>query len=352
MRIPKRIVAAVIVVGFCGGYVVLGQNGDAPKKAAETTVTSNQTAQTLGETSKKPVDQQKRSAIPQNTMNSRPSDDPEEKNIRGRAETFVKLYCEHNSKGLAEVFAPKGELIGEDGTVVKGREEIERTYDVTFKNKPMTSMRVEIQSVRVLTPVLAIEEGTAFSKDSPDDPEEATVYVAIHVKQDGKWQLGCVRDWSLPARELTPHDRLERDLVWLVGEWVDESPDSVVSTTCKWNDNGNFLMQEFQVNVGGQIAMSGTMRIGWDAVAKQFKSWVFDSHGGHSTGAWTWDGDRWIVKTQGATVKGEVGSSTNYYRRVDGDTIAWGSFDRIIDGERLEDIAEIVVKRRPPLPTE
>jgi hypothetical protein len=168
----------------------------------------------------------------------------------------------------------------------------------------------------------------------------------------GKWQLACVRDWDAPVTALTPHDLLERNLAWMLGEWIDESPDAVVRSVCKWHDNGNFLMQEFEVNVGGQVAMSGTQRIGWNAVTKQFQSWIFDSHGGSSTGFWTRKGDRWIVKLQGATATGEAGSSTNFYRPVDADNLAWGSIDRVIDGESLEDIDEIIVKRRIPAPTE
>jgi uncharacterized protein (TIGR02246 family) len=279
-------------------------------------------------------------------------EDPEERAIRASAEAFTRLYNAHDPKGLAALFSPKAEMIDENDRVVKGREKIEESFANVFKNFPDASMEVDVTSIRVLTPMLAIEEGTARSKDFKEDPEDATVYVAIHVKIDGTWQLACVRDWNAPSAALSPHDHLERDLSWLVGEWIDESPDSVVHTACRWHDNGNFLMQEFKVNVAGQIAMSGTVRIGWNAVTKQFQSWIFDSHGGHSTGFWVREGDRWIVKMQGATASGETGSSTNYYRPIDADTIAWGSIDRVIDGESIEDINEIIVKRRPPLPAE
>ncbi|MEI8022218.1 MAG: SgcJ/EcaC family oxidoreductase [Schlesneria sp.] len=297
----------------------------------------------------KPADTVKKPAI---ARGATIPDDAEERAIRASAAAFTKFYNAHDSKGLASLFSPKAEMIDENDSVVKGREKIEEAFAKVFKNFPDASMEVDITSIRVLTPMLAIEEGSARSKDSKDDPEDSTVYVAIHVKVDGNWQLACVRDWNAPAAALTPHDHLERDLSWLVGEWIQEGPDSVVHTVCRWHDNGNFLMQEFKVNVAGQIAMSGTVRIGWNAVTKQFQSWIFDSHGGHSTGFWVNAGDRWIVKMQGATANGETGSSTNYYRPIDADTTAWGSIDRIIDGEPIEDINEIIVKRRPPLPAE
>jgi len=359
-RINSAIVVVCLVAAFGGGYLVQGQNRtkqEAVKKAAGAAAAKADAAKPAdskkpADAAKKGADDAKKGAQTAQPAGGKPAEDPEEKVIRASAEAFTKLYNAHDARGLAALFAPKAEVIDEDGSVVKGQAAIEKEFTEVFKAHPKSSMQVDVQSVRVLTPQLAIEEGVARSKDSPDSPADVTTYVAIHVNSDGKWRLACVRDWDAPPEDLSPHDLLERDLSWLVGEWIDESPDSVVHTVCTWHDSGNFLMQEFQVNVRGQIAMSGTMRIGWNAVAKQFQSWVFDSHGGHATGCWLPDGDGWTVKMQGATPKGEVGSSTSHYRRVNDDTIAWSSFDRVADGERLEDIPEVIVKRRPPLPAE
>jgi uncharacterized protein (TIGR02246 family) len=325
-----RIQAGVVVVSFgaivCAGSLVQGQNRekapDVQKKQADA---SDKTA---------PADAKRGEAVKKRQETSSPSrkqpndaaaaaEAADEKKIRASAEAFTRLYNEHDAKGLAALFAPKAEMIDEDGNTVKGSEEIEKAFAHVFQQHPQASMEVEVESVKLMS-MLAIEEGTARSKNAPDDPESFTAYIAIHVKIDSKWELACVRDWDAPADDLSPHERLECDLSWLVGEWIDEGPNSVVHTACTWHDNGNFLLQEFKVNVGGEIAMSGTVRIGFNAVANQFQSWVFDSHGGHSSGLWFRDGDRWLVRMQGATAKGEVGSSTNYYRPIDDDTIAWG----------------------------
>jgi uncharacterized protein (TIGR02246 family) len=278
-----------------------------------------------------------------------PSDD--EKAIQAAADAFTRIYNAHDAKGLAALFASNAEMIDEDGVVVKGREAIEASFVEGFEANPMSSMEVDVESVRTLTSSLGIEEGTARSKDGPDDEEVVTTYVAIHVKTDGKWLLACVRDWAVPPSKATPHDHLQ-DLAWMVGEWVEEGPDSVIRSSVTWHDNGNFLIQEFSVQVGGEVAMSGTMRIGWDAVKKQFKSWVFDSHGGHVEGYWLFDGDQWIVKSQGATAEGEAASSTTIYVPVDSDTVVWSSIHRLIDGEPDDDIGPIIIKRRPPRPME
>ena len=45
--------------------------------------------------------------------------------------------------------------------------------------------------------------------------------------------------------------------------------------------------------------LSGTQRIGWDPLKRQFKTWIFDSEGGHGEGYYTRNGDQWVVKTEG-----------------------------------------------------
>lgn len=280
-----------------------------------------------------------------------PEVSPDETAIRQNAASFVKLYNAHDVKGLLALFTPRAEMIDESGKMTKGREAIEQALTKEFKDTPEASMEIAIDAIRVLSSDLAVEEGYVSSKDSPSAREEITAYSAIHAKVDGKWLLVSVRDWGLPPALLTPHDRLQ-ELAWLLGDWVEESADSVVRSSCKWHDNGNFLMQEFNVHVGGTIAMSGTVRIGWDAVRKQFKSWVFDSHGGQSEGYWTRDNDQWVVKMQGATAKGEAASATNIYRPLNAETVVWKSIDRLIDGENSDHVGPITLKRRPPAPTE
>jgi uncharacterized protein (TIGR02246 family) len=352
MHIKSAVVFVSVGATMWVGYFAQGQvrekPADAVKKGAVPASKAPPPA-LKADAGKKPAEAAKNPIEPARPNSGKPAEDPDETTIRTSAEAFTKLYNAHDAKGLAALFAPKAEMIDEDDQVVKGRDAIEKEFASVFKQHPKATMQVDVDSVRVLTPNLAIEEGLARSKDSPDGPEDLTVYVAIHVKVDGKWLLACVRDWDAPPEKRSPHDNLQ-ELAWLVGEWIEESSDSVVQTKCEWHDNGNFLMQEFKVHIGGDIAMSGTQRIGWDAVAKQFRSWVFDSHGGHAGGLWLRDGDEWIVKSQGATAAGETASATNIYRRIDDDTIGWRSIDRVIDGERQDDIKEFIMKRRPPLP--
>src|SRR5262249_13784567 len=159
-----------------------------------------------------------------------------------------------NAKGLAALFAQKAEMVDEDGKLVKGREAIEAEFAQQFRDEPECTMRVDVDSVRVLTPNIALEEGVARCAAAAGAPEEVTNYTCVHVKVDGKWLLASVSDFAAAPEDLTPHEHLQ-ELAWMIGNWIDESPDSSVQSTCDWDESGNFLLYSFQVQLAGRISM-------------------------------------------------------------------------------------------------
>ena len=167
------------------------------------------------------------------------------------------------------------------------------------------------------------------------------------MKQDGRWQIASARD--LPDEEAEAGDELEQ-LGWLVGQWVNESPEALVATSYRWDDQRHAILGEFKVQVGGRPAMTGTQRIGWDPVAKKLHSWVFDSQGGFGEGLWTRNGNQWIVKTTGTRGDGNGASATRIITQVTKDRMTWQSHDRVVGGELQPDVEKIVIVRRPPPP--
>ena len=119
--------------------------------------------------------------------------------------------------------------------------------------------------------------------------------------------VGFVRD--TPGAELTNYERL-KPLEWMIGDWIDESHESVVLTSCHWTASKNYILQEIKVRMRGRDAMDLSQRIGWDPLTKQIKSWVFDSEGGYGESIWTPDGDRWLVKATAVRRDGVTASAT------------------------------------------
>lgn len=275
--------------------------------------------------------------------------DADEEAIRKSADAFIKAYNAHDSAAVAKLFAKKAELTDEEGQLIKGRDAIEQNFAAMFKLQPECKVDLEVTSVRVLTPNIAIEEGIVNGQPSPDDAIVHSSYIAIHVKVDGQWQIASCSDFAADSEPLTPNDHLQ-ELAWMTGDWVDESPDAIVKSSCYWDDSGNYLLLEFQVQIAGIASRSGSMRIGWDPLTGQLKSWTFGEDGSYAEGLWTRIDNEWIVKSHGVNADGQATSAMNVFRHIDQDTMAWRSYDRVIGGAPAADVSENVIKRHAPTP--
>lgn len=280
-----------------------------------------------------------------------PERSADELQIRQTAQGFVKAYNAADAKAIAAEFLPDGEYIDEFKNVFKGRSVIEREFAAFFDASPGNEIAITVEGIRFVGSSMAIEEG--FTTLNPGDPSEGgevdSRYIAIHIKQDGKWQMAVARD--LEAEVPTPHEHL-RPLEFLIGEWIDESPDATVRTSTRWSEDGNFILSKFHMEIAGVRTLDGTQRIGWDPVAKQIRSWVFDSEGGFVEGQWTRIDDQWLVKNNGVRPDGEVGSMTNVYTKLDGKTIRWSSTQRVIGGELQPDVSVVMVHEPPKAASE
>jgi uncharacterized protein (TIGR02246 family) len=271
----------------------------------------------------------------------------DEKAIRSAAEAFAKAYNAGDAKTLASLFIAGGEIVNEEGESVQGQEAIERIFADIFHAHPKSQIKFAIQSIRFLGDSLAIEDGTTTVTHASDQPVERNRYTVVHAKQDGKWRMASARD--LPDAP-SGSDEIKQ-LAWMIGEWIDESPTALVITSYRWADEGRAIVSEFKVQVGGKPAMTGTQRIGWDPLMKKLHSWVFDSEGGVAEGVWTRSGGQWIIKMTGATHDGKMSSSTNTITAASKDRLMWQSRDRVVGDEMQPNIEPIPLVRQPPKPT-
>ena len=113
---------------------------------------------------------------------------------------------------------------------------------------PSSTIAIKTTALRFLGPDTALEEGRTTITPAGGGPPEISRFTVVYIKHDGQWLQSAVRDEH--AHDLTPHDHL-KELEWLVGDWINESQDAVVHTTCKWTDDGNFLVREFTMKTAG-----------------------------------------------------------------------------------------------------
>jgi uncharacterized protein (TIGR02246 family) len=295
-----------------------------------------------------PQEQDKRASeqVQEKAASRSPADhSADEEAIRANIATFIKAYNAHDPKAISALFTPNGQIVDEQGMATEGRTEIERAFKDLFSDSPKKQIEVNVESLGFIGPNLAVEKGTT-KETAPGETPEYDRYTVLHVKQDGKWLMALAQDSDGDAP--TPQEQLQA-LAWLVGEWVDDDGSSVVNSTCRWSEDGNFLLQDFNQQLKGQNAMKVNQRIGWDPIAKQIRSWVFDSEGGYGESFWTRDGDTWLIKATGVSGDGKIGTATNTLVPAGKDAYVWRSRDRIV-GDDVADPIEIKVVRKPPQP--
>jgi uncharacterized protein (TIGR02246 family) len=266
--------------------------------------------------------------------------------IRANVAAFVKAYNAHDAKAVAALFSRDARIVDKEGNVNEGRDAIEQTFADMFSDTPKKHIEVTVESIRFVGSDLAVEEGSTKETSGPGDIPDNERYTVVHVKRDGTWRMALARDEEGPPP--TGQEQL-RALGWLVGDWVDDDGNVVVRSTCRWSEDGNFLLQDFRLQVGGENAMRVSQRIGWDPLAKRVRSWVFDSEGGFGESVWTRDGDVWLIKATGVRPDGKTASATNMLVPAGKDAYVWRSRDRIVGDEAVPPI-EVKVVRKPPEP--
>src|SRR6185312_4518580 len=240
----------------------------------------------------------------------------DERAIREMIEGFARAFQQRDPKAIAGLFTEDGEAVDADGGTIRGRRALEGHYAARIDEAPGDKLETTAETIAFLAPGIARVTGRTQLTPSNGSAPISGRFAGIYVKRDGRWLLASVRE--IPGQELSPHERL-KELEWLVGEWVEESEDAVVSTAIAWTDNGNFLLRSFDVRVQGKPALTGTQRIGWDPLTKQLKSWVFDSRGGYGEGLWMRQGDQWVIKARGVRADGRVATATQVLTFVNKD---------------------------------
>jgi uncharacterized protein (TIGR02246 family) len=269
--------------------------------------------------------------------------------IRLTDESFAKAYAAGDAAAVAAHFTVDAEYVDELGNVFQGRPAIEESLKTFFEENSSCILEMNIDTVRFISPGIAVEDGsTTMNRGDNGDPIDSR-YTTVHVKADGKWLAASVRDHA--PKDRRQHKVQLEQLSWLMGDWIDEGDDSIVSFSCKATDSGNFLLREFAIEIAGRKAMSGTQRIGWDPLTGKLRGWIFDSEGAYAEGLWHRDEDSWVLKTIGVTADGQAASSTSIYRQINDHTMTWQSIDYEIGGVQIPDSEIYTIVRQAPVPT-
>jgi uncharacterized protein (TIGR02246 family) len=259
-------------------------------------------------------------------------------------QAYVRAYNNHDAKALADLWLPDGVYMnrGSDEQVA-GREALERDFATHFTRWPDAKLEVQTESVEFVSPNVAVEHGKAVVLLGENELIKSR-YSVVYIESGRRWLIDRVSEEREPPGPQTNYDHLKQ-LEWMIGNWVDHEGGEVVRTECEWSRNKNFLVRAFSVSIEGELELSGMQLVGWDASRKEIRSWVFDSEGSFAEGEWSTVGDRWLVKTTATLPDGVTASSTSILQSLDDNRFSWQKVNRVVDGEILPNIAEIIIVR-------
>jgi uncharacterized protein (TIGR02246 family) len=263
--------------------------------------------------------------------------------IAANGEAFIAAFQKGDAKALAAFWMPDGDYTDLNGRQIKGREAIEKAYTELFANNKGLKVGINSESLQFITPDVAVEEGVTEVFPADGGPPSRARFSNVHVRKDGQWLLGSVKDsvFTLPSN----YEHL-RGLEWAIGEWVSESTQGATEhISLSWTETRNFIIGSFSTTVKDVSVGSAKQWIGWDPLGKQIRSWSFDDTGAFGEGAWSKEGDKWTMKSSTVLPDGKKASATYILGHVDADTITLEIKGQAVDGNALPDVKEVKLKR-------
>lgn len=164
-------------------------------------------------------------------------------------------------------------------------------------------------TIRVVTPEVAIEEGTLSDPEST--AEGVLQYNVVWVLSDKQWKIDSARETLVP--KASSYGSLH-ELAWMVGEWRGQQGDNTIDLKIEYVGEGALLRRDFAITDKNQKKIhSGTQIIAWDPDQHKIRSWSFDSAGTVSEGVWHHDGVIWTVTSHGFMADGSLTRSIDDY---------------------------------------
>jgi uncharacterized protein (TIGR02246 family) len=241
--------------------------------------------------------------------------DADREAVRKAGDAFAAAFEKGDAKAVAALWTDGAEYVGEYGTTLRGRAEIEKAFVEALKDGPPAKVEVDVRSVRFPSRDTAVEEGFLRHHPSGTGLPSSTRYQAVLVREDGKWLIAHSREWAT-------EDRLG-DLSFLIGQWEGGPKGEEIALTFTRDADGPFIIGKFARRANGKPSITGTMRIGRDADRKQLRSWHFDTDGGNGQCLWLRDGDKWVLDAVGLTGDGTPTAAVNILARLGQDEVTW-----------------------------
>jgi len=259
-------------------------------------------------------------------------------------ESFANSFNEGDAKAVAANFTATGEFVDDDGNRVEGPAAIEALLAKFLADNKGAKLQLTPNGTRTVAPGVAMEDGESVVTVPDKGTQSSRTYAMVFAKVDGNWKIASVREYPEDDEPISPAEKL-KPLEFLIGDWVDEGDDSVMSFSCKWAADKSHLIREFVVTEQGKEVMRGTQRIGVDPMTGSIMGWAFDSEGGRGESTWTQNGAEWLVRGSGVTGEGDAAAATYLIKPVNKDRIEWKTMHKVVDDQVEPDSTSILVRK-------
>lgn len=268
---------------------------------------------------------------------------PELDAIRAGSQAFVDAVNSADAKAVAELWTENARYIDDVGAVHDGRDAIQQVYEELFAENPNVKIQIVIDSLRLVSDAVAIEDGRAMIVPPPAGPAGYSQYTAVHVKDDDRWRMASVRE-SWVVANATPQSTA--DFGWLIGKWASEENGVKSQSTYRWVADESFIERTYITTALDGTQSSGVQLIGWNPMDGHMQSWSFSPDGGHAIGIWTPIEGGWSAEMIGMTGDGVPTRSVNRLAMLDDNACVWQSTQRFAGDVALPDTNEVVIKRQ------
>ncbi len=243
--------------------------------------------------------------------------------IRAASAAYRESLAKNDAAGIRRAWSV-------DGDVVDGWGNLFSAADVTVAaGGPRPEIRVGETRLRLITPDVAIEDGSVdVVVPGTTIPIEGW-FSAIWVKQGGEWKLAGIREAERPPA--AEADALD-DLDWMVGDWslVPEkgaAKDAVpaMEMSVRWDAGRMFLVRDVRLTLPAAepVTVDVQQRIGWDPLVGRVRSWSFSTDGTRTEATWFRDGTSWIARGTSVQADGTQSTAVHIYTYDGKDRCQW-----------------------------
>ena len=262
---------------------------------------------------------------------------------------YREAFSAQDAEALGRCFTADAEFMNQLNEVHRGRDAIRSLASARFAADPETRVTPEFTRFRLIGDGVASLEGTATRNSADGKVLTRSRLLVVCVRGEDGWLIADLRESSLPVTTaLTPRERLEA-ISWLVGDWVEETDEAMVRSSCRWSEDGPYLIQKFNVRDSEGRTSTSTQRIGWDPLLGKIRSWFWDATGGYGGAIWSETNEGWVLQSRGVSVDGTLRTGMHYVRREGEDAHWWEARNRIV-GDTIVDDQVYFIVRQPPEP--